>query len=100
MQRNACVHKPPEGVVSRADILIRGRTVIGRRESDPAAAYVNIFSSLSPKSISRRHAVLQSDDKGRCTISPLSLNTFINGEQVASRGLTFRPRCNGRVSAD
>ena len=76
------VHKPPpEGTAPREAIVInRGGTVtVGR---NPSAVCKNIFSSLDPKTISKRHAVLESDEDGRCTISPLSLNTFINGKQV------------------
>ena len=59
-------------------MINRGGTVtVGR---NPSA--VNIFSSLDPKTISKRHAVFESDEDGRCTVSPLSLNTFINGKQV------------------
>ena len=61
------VHKPPEGIPPREAVLItRGSAIIvGRNTTDPSSAYVNIYSLLEPKSISRRHAVLGSDEEAR-----------------------------------
>ena len=64
------VHKPPEGIPPREAVLItRGSAIIVGRNAtdttDPSSAYVNIYSLLEPKSISRRHAVLGTDEEAR-----------------------------------
>lgn len=59
------VHKPPEGIPPREAVLITRGSVVGRNTTDPSSAYVNIYSLLEPKSISRRHAVLGTDEEAR-----------------------------------
>ena len=90
------VHKPPEGIPPREAVLItRGSAIIvGRNTTDPSSAYVNIYSLLEPKSISRRHAVLGSDEEARDIVLAVARPSAAQHTQTAVLPVRARQKKN------